>query len=464
MDKNALLEELNALFPEHDVTELREALSMQSYSNFYRAVDDLLQLERQVEKQVEKKEKDIVTIRTRVGLDRGTIEPHEKFRSEEYQVAVYKRLRLEFAQHDSPSSIRAVLGEHNHDYERTRLALSRLFTKKSLWSMFKSLFSSKAKEVAEKQLRQNPSTGCAELDAEIAAIKTRQLKEERTLQIQSDFLVAQKYNEEEYEMSGEMVECGCCFGEYTWEDMACCNSGHLVCRSCVTHTAQECAFGQGDNAYDPRGLKCIAAVNEKCEAVIPTRVLETLISTDLYTRYNQRILATELDSANLDLVRCPFCLYSEFKEESALKIRLRPICRGFAILILLWLTLLDPLILGNLTIPLVICIYFTDLLQWKEWETAINEAYQRHNNMIQENARTFKCENLEECGRESCLECGKEWAPFHDCLKDEKDGLRLYVEKAMADAVKRTVPLTSSSHFNCIPTSVKGKLTLVSAV
>jgi len=431
------------LFPEHDVTELREALCMQSYSNFYRAVDDLLQYERQVEKQVEKKEKVTTTIRTRVGLDRGVIETHERFRSEEYQLAVYKRLRLEFAQHDSPSSIRAVLGEHNYDYERTRLALSRLFTKKSLWSLFKSLFSSKAKEVAENQLKQHPCTGCPELDAEIAAIKARQRKEEETAQIQGDLLVAQKWNEEEHELAEEMVECGCCFGEYTWEDITCCNSGHLVCRGCVTHTAQECAFGQGDSVYDPRGLKCIAASNEKCEAVIPTRVLEGVLSTDLMTKYTHRILATELDAANLNLVRCPFCMYSEFKD-SALKIRLRPGSRIFAILLLIWITFLNPLILANLTIPLIICIYFTDLLQWNDWDRAINEAYQRQHNPIQENARTFKCHNATECGRESCLECGKEWAPFHDCLKDEKDGLRLYIEKAMADAVKRTVtPLTT---------------------
>lgn len=438
MDKNALLEELNALFPEHDVTELRESLSMQSYSNFYRAVDDLLHFEKQIEKQVEKKETNVPTIRTRVGQDRGIMQPHEKFRSEEYQVAVYKRLKLEFAQHDSPSSIRAVLSEHNYDYERTRMALSRLFTKKSLWALFKGIFSSKAKEVAEKQLRMQPNTGCAELDEEIAAIKARQEKEERAQQIREDLLVAQKCNEEEYETAGEMVECGCCFGEYTWEEMTCCNGGHIVCKGCVTHTAQESAFGQGDNAYDPRGLKCIAASNEKCEAVIPNRILESVLSTDLMEKYSHRILAAELDTANLNLVRCPFCLYSEFKEPPP-RIRLRPYSRILACFLLLWVTFLNPLVVGNLTLPLMICTYFTDLLEWKEWDKAINDSYQRQSDTIQENARTFKCNNLFSCGRESCLECLKEWAPFHDCLKDEKDGLRLYVEKAMADAVKRTV-------------------------
>ena len=65
-DKNALLEELNALFPEHDVSDLRQALATQSYCNLYLAVDDLLQYEKTVERQKLKN----VTLRTRVGLDR----------------------------------------------------------------------------------------------------------------------------------------------------------------------------------------------------------------------------------------------------------------------------------------------------------------------------------------------------------------------------------------------------------
>jgi hypothetical protein len=348
---------------------------------------------------------------------------------------------LEFAQHDSPSTIRAVLGENNHDYERTRDALAGLFIKRSLWSMVKGLFSSKAKEAAEKQLRANPSTGCEKLDHEIAAIQARKSKEESILQIQNDLMLAQKYSEEEHILADEMMECGCCFAEYTWDEMVSCNSGHLVCRNCITHTAQECVFGQGDSSYEPRGLKCIAATSEKCDSIIPTRILEGVLSSELLSKYTRRIMATELDTAQLNLVRCPFCMYAEFKEPP-LKIRLRYICRYIAVAFLFLVTTIRPIILANITIPLTIVIVCTDLLQWKVWEAVIYEAYQRRYNGVQEGARTFKCLNDTECGRESCLECGKEWTSFHDCLKDEKDGLRLYVEKAMADAVKRTVTLS----------------------
>jgi len=434
IDKNALLDDLNALFPEHDVMELRQALSLQSYSNLYCAVDDLLEYERQLERSKSK-----ITVRTRVGLDRGVIDPSQRFRSEEYQKAVYHRLRLEFAEYDPSSTIRAVLSEHNYDYERTKMALAGLFAKKSFWSMFKKFFSSTKKDVAEKQLRENPLTGCVEFDEELAAIAVAKRHELDVVQIQSDLTLAQQLNEEEHTVADEMQECGCCFGDYTWDSVVSCNGGHLVCRDCVTHTAQESAFGQGDTSYNPRGLRCIAATNEKCDHVIPNDILDGVLSSDLMTRLSTRILATELESANLDLIRCPFCLYSEFKLP-AKKVRLRSYWRHVVVGILVWLTLFAPIILANITIPIIICIEYTDFFEWKELNTVINGSYQRIHGGVPNGARTFKCQNVNGCGRESCIECGKEWAPFHDCLKDEKDGLRLYVEKAMADAVKRTVP------------------------
>jgi hypothetical protein len=52
----------------------------------------------------------------------------------------------------------------------------------------------------------------------------------------------------------------------------------------------------------------------------------------------------------------------------------------------------------------------------------------------------FKCQNPD-CGKTSCLSCNRESRPFHKCYEREQDSLRLFVEKAMADAVKRTVSI-----------------------
>lgn len=251
-------------------------------------------------------------------------------------------------------------------------------------------------------------------------------------------MILEGLGKEGHTEADEMIECGCCFGEYTWDEMASCNDGHLVCRNCITRTAEECAFGQGNNSYEPRGLRCIAATTEKCESIIPTRTLERVLTSDLMMKYNHRIMATELDVSQTHLVRCPFCMYAEFKEPPS-RLRLRFVCRYIAAAFLFLVTFIHPIVLANVTIPLMIIIVYTDLLQWKTWDIAVNEAYQRRDNEVQAGARKFKCLNEVECGRESCMECGKEWSSFHDCLEDEKDGLRLYVEKAMADAVKRTV-------------------------
>ena len=168
----------------------------------YRAIDDLFLFEQKTEKTKEDK----VSLRTRVGVDRGVIEPQQKFRSEEYQTAVFKRLRREFAQFDSPVTIRVVLVENNYDYESSRTALSGLFAKKTLWNIFKSLFSSKAKERAGRQLGEQPNTGCEELDAEIAGIASRNHLESSLAQIEKDLNLARKVNEQEYVEAHDMVD------------------------------------------------------------------------------------------------------------------------------------------------------------------------------------------------------------------------------------------------------------------
>jgi len=400
-------------------------------------VDDLLQFEKalEVQKLRGQKPKDVV-LRTRVGLDRGTIEPRQRFRSEEYQKAVYIRLRLEFAEHDYPTTIRAVLDENNYDYERTRTALTGIFKKKTLWSVFKGLFT-RAKENAELKLREK--IGCEELDVEIEAIAMRKQHQDSELQIRKDLKLATTLNEEEYTSANELMECGCCFGDYTWEDMIYCGDGHLVCRGCVKRTAEECAFGQADTVCTERGLKCIAVSNNPCDKVIPNESLEQFLPTDLFRRYTQRILSTELESAELDLIHCPFCPYAEFKDPVQPHIRLRSYLQHVVTLILTLFTFIAPLLLVNFTIPLIVCIYSKNFLQAKKINNWINDVHQRRLGFLNEGSRLFKCLNASECGRESCIDCGKEWAPFHDCLRSEKDGLRLYVEKAMADAIKRTV-------------------------
>ena len=65
-----------------------------------------------------------------------------------------------------------------------------------------------------------------------------------------DRLIAQSLNQDEYEASGQGIECGCCYGEYAFESMIQCYEGHLFCKECLGNYAKEAVFGEGKVSTD----------------------------------------------------------------------------------------------------------------------------------------------------------------------------------------------------------------------
>lgn len=49
--------------------------------------------------------------------------------------------------------------------------------------------------------------------------------------------------EADYEESGQLIECACCFGKCVFDNMAQCMEGHLVCVECLNSFAKEAVFG-----------------------------------------------------------------------------------------------------------------------------------------------------------------------------------------------------------------------------
>lgn len=75
---------------------------------------------------------------------------------------------------------------------------------------------------------------------------------EQSEQEKRDAEAAIQLNDEEAAKNSTAIECGCCYTDRAFENMIQCTEGHLFCRDCLKHYAQERLFGCGVT-----GLKCM---------------------------------------------------------------------------------------------------------------------------------------------------------------------------------------------------------------
>lgn len=61
----------------------------------------------------------------------------------------------------------------------------------------------------------------------------------------TDRSLAMNLLEEEYMETGQLIECGCCFGNTVFDNMTQCMEGHLVCVECLNAFSKEIVFGAG---------------------------------------------------------------------------------------------------------------------------------------------------------------------------------------------------------------------------
>uniref|UniRef100_A0A4W4DLX8 RING-type domain-containing protein n=1 Tax=Electrophorus electricus TaxID=8005 RepID=A0A4W4DLX8_ELEEL len=137
---------------------------------------------------------------------------------------------------------------------------------------------------------------------EPSLIKELQFYEQKAKEMaeHEDFLLAVQVNEEQYQKDGQLIECGCCCGDFAFEEMTQCSDGHLFCKECLVKYAQEAVFGSGRSE-----LSCM---DGSCTCSFPTSELEKVLPENILCKYYERQAEEAVAATCADeLVRCPFC-------------------------------------------------------------------------------------------------------------------------------------------------------------
>lgn len=263
---------------------------------------------------------------------------------------------------------------------------------------------------------------------------TRQLEqlEQRSwqAQIERDGQLAQRLNEEEYDREGQSITCGCCYGDQVFESlMFCSEANHAFCHDCVRRYLSEGLFGQGSLRGQAR-INCISS--DPCGGCLPTLALQRVLSQDMWKAYEQSQL--EGFRSNEERVQCCACSYFELDGTSQPKIFSSSWLRSLSG----WLMVVEIVLMCFCSRSLFYIAISLPWLLFIQWDIAsdLEMAYKR---LIKtRRGMVLKCKNPE-CKIDTCLQCQRPFRGLHKCWEKEADGLRLYVEKAMADAVKRTV-------------------------
>ena len=117
-----------------------------------------------------------------------------------------------------------------------------------------------------------------------------------------DFLLALQMNREQYQKDGQLIECGCCYGEFPFKELTQCSDAHLFCEECLIRYAQETVFGSGKSE-----LSCMEG---NCTCSFPTSELEKVLPQAILCKYYECRAEEEITAACADeLVWCPSCSF-----------------------------------------------------------------------------------------------------------------------------------------------------------
>lgn len=397
----------------------------------------------------------------------------DKFRSRAYKEAAKEALYQEF-KGLSHSTIKAVLAEYNWSYTHARPTLLVLSSKSWRSSITNFLWRRKAPSADEHPLvmwlapdvktgrGRKPmlvQTKSRELDRELyETLIIPELEKQQKELMQQDHELALKLTEEEAEKEGEIYDCECCFIPNTLQQMSTCDAdGHYICFRCIRHAINAALYDQGwaRNIDSERcTLKCIAPMTDgtdDCSGCVPLQFIERALleekdGADTFRKLNERFSSEALLKSQLPLVCCPFCSYAEVDSLALpgadllfdLRVKRRPLILASVPLLELLCFHVARVVLSSILFILSFIILLNFMLPkpaslLAPFESALRGVH------LKRRGRRFQCLSPT-CGRASCVSCSAPWYDPHTCYGDKLTSLRLALERATTDAVKRTCP------------------------
>lgn len=485
-DLNASLQALVDIFPDLQPEVFREMLSSFSEESRLQVITETLlkqgakwargryRMPSEQEEQQEAAHKyKYRTVNTQGDTRGKPLAIEDTFRSHNYREAAKVALYQEF-KGLSHSTIKAVLAEYNWSYTHSRPTLLVLASKSWRSSITNFLMRRKAPNANDHPLvmwlTPDPKTNrgqmpllvktkSRELDQELYDSLIRpELERQQKEQVQQDLELACKWNEEEAEKEGEMYDCECCFTPSTLEQMSTCHTqGHYICFQCIRHSINAALYDQGwarNINIELCTLRCIAPMTDSvddCHGCIPLSFVERALleepnGHDNYRKLNERFSSEALMKSQLPLTRCPFCPYAELDDLSLpdadllskIRLKRRPLliasipilellCFEVARVVLSFLVFfLSFAVLVNCVLPKPLPLF-----------TPVQAALRRIH--LKRRGLRFQCLSPS-CSRTSCLSCSAPWHDPHTCYSSQLTSLRLSLERATTDAVKRTCP------------------------
>ncbi|GAA99616.1 uncharacterized protein L969DRAFT_94067 [Mixia osmundae IAM 14324] len=274
------------------------------------------------------------------------------------------------------------------------------------------------------------------------------------------------------------VECSCCAEDVApGTALACTGRSHTLCINCIIRQIQEITHG---TARLDELLRCQLALpcfgSADCTGRLARRDLEAVLPERILAALRRRIderclqeLTTELRRRGEALITCPFCPYSEIGRTESLAMLLPfyaplPSSAGFGAVMIVtavsFYALLPILLIYLLGYGLLLVTpssseSFT-LLHPLQATAEIGDKLRAALKQRETIAYTPRlvCRNVNPgghghfptagdamyCGVTTCLLCCNLWQDGHICPRDRADDMRISIEKAMDEAIKRSCP------------------------